>query len=142
MPPKTKRQIAGSYNYGRWKDSYKKARVRDEVFAGPGVGARDTMVTNESRIATESTSEEAEIPYELAGDDTRFQGGSINVRISEVASGDVHEQSTSKEQESTKHPKLADVHTLAAEPLQEWLDNLPRDDLQYWSPKEIWSTEV
>ena len=47
------------------------------------------------------------------------------------------EQSTSndgEEQDSTvKRPRLEDISTLAAEPLQEWLGNLPRDDLRHFA---------
>ena len=40
--------------------------------------------------------------------------------------------SDGEEQDVTvKRPRLEDISTLAAEPLQEWLDNLPRNDLRY-----------
>ena len=40
--------------------------------------------------------------------------------------------SNEEEQGSTvKHPRLVDIRAMANEPLQEWLDNLPRHDLQH-----------
>ena len=46
--------------------------------------------------------------------------------------GEVIEQSTSEGLESAKkQPKLEDISMMAATPLQEWLENLPQNDLQY-----------
>ena len=53
----------------------------------------------------------------------------VGVAGDEVRAG---EQSTSKSTvTAVKRPKLEDIATLAAEPPQEWLDSLPRDDVRH-----------
>ena len=51
--------------------------------------------------------------------------GETRVEGERSTSNDGEEQDT-----AVKRPRLEDISTLAAEPLQEWLGNLPRDDLQ------------
>ena len=79
------------------------------------------MTSGEARVEGESTSGEASVEGESTSGEARVMG----------------EQSTSndgEEQDSTvKRPRLEDISTLAAEPLQEWLGNLPRDDLRHFA---------
>ena len=116
MPPKTKRQIAASLNYKKWKDR-EETRVRDEAMGS---------TSGEARVRDESTSGEAGVEGQLTSSGARVSGGSTRdeARVTD-------EQSTSEEDSTVKRPRLEDISTLAAEPLQEWLDNLPRDDLRY-----------
>ena len=83
------------------------------------------------RVEGESTSGEARVEGESTSGEARVEG--------ESTSGEgrvMGEQSTSndgEQQDSTvKRPRLEDISTLAAEPLQEWLENLPRDDLRHF----------
>ena len=78
-------------------------------------------LSGEGRVEGESTSGEGRVQGESTSGEARVMG----------------EQSTSndgEEQDSTvKRPRLEDISTLAAEPLQEWLENLPRDDLRHFA---------
>ena len=114
MPPKTKRQIAASLNYRKQKDR-EETRVRVEAMVS---------MSGEARVGDESTSGEAGVEGQLTSSEARVWGEltSDEARV-------MDEQSTSEEDSTVKHPRLEDISTLAAEPLQEWLDNLPRDDL-------------
>ena len=95
------------------------------------------------RVEGESTSGEARVEGESTSGDARVEGESTSgeARVEgESTSGEVRvmgEQSTSndgEEQDSTvKRPRLEDIGTLAAEPLQEWLENLHRDDLRHFA---------
>ena len=77
--------------------------------------------SGEGGIKGESTSGEGRVEGESTSGEARVMG----------------KQSTSndgEEQDSTvKHPRLEDISTLAAEPLQEWLENLPRYDLRHFA---------
>ena len=78
-------------------------------------------MSGEGRVEGESMSGEGRVEGESTSGEVRVMG----------------EQSTSndgEEQDSTvKRPRLEDISTLAAEPLQEWLENLPPDDLRHFA---------
>ena len=82
MPPKTKRQIAASLNYRKWKDR-EETRVRDEAMGS---------TSGEARVRDESTSGEAGVEGQLTSGEARVWGGSTKdeARVTD-------EQSTSEE---------------------------------------------
>ena len=84
------------------------------------------------RVQGESTSGEARVQGESTSGEGRVQGESTSgegrVQGEQSTSNDGEEQDT-----TVKRPRLEDIGTLAAEPLQEWLANLPRDDLHHFA---------
>ena len=144
MPPKTRRQIAATRIYRKCTDrnetrgestSDKEARLRcqltsNEVRVGGEWTSDEARVggewtSDEARVGCEFTSDGARVGSELMSDETRVGGEWTSDEV--ILGG---EQSASNDQVlAVKRPKLEDVSTLAAEPLQEWLDSLPRDDL-------------
>ena len=160
MPPKTKRQIATSLNYRKRKDregtrvrdearvrsesTSSKARVEGESTSGEArvegeltsgearvegesmssrVWVESESTSSEARVEGESTSIEARVEDKLTSREARVEGELTRI---ESTSSDGEEQDA-----TVKRPRLEDISTLAAEPLQEWLDNLPRDDLRH-----------
>ena len=160
MPLKTKRQIATSLNYRKRKDregtrvrdearvrsestssearvegesTSGEARVEGELTSGEArvegesmssrVWVESESTSSEARVEGESTSIEARVEDELTSSEARVEGELTRI---ESTSSDGEEQDA-----TVKRPKLEDISTLAAEPLQEWLDNLPRDDLRH-----------
>ena len=97
-----------------------------------------------ARVEAESTNDEARVGGELSNDEVRVGGRSMNddeasvgggsmideVRIG-AAGGEVRASEQPTSESTVKRPKLEDIGTLAAEPLQEWLDSLPRDDVRH-----------
>ena len=104
---------------GEGESTSGEVRVEDESTSGE-VRVEDESTSGEARVVGESTSGEARVEGESTSDEARVEG----------------EQSTNndgEEQDSTvKRPRLEDISTLAAEPLQEWLENLPRYDLRHF----------
>ena len=105
------------------------ARVEGESTSGEA-RVEDESTSGDARVEGESTSGEARVEGESTSGETRVEG--------ESTSGEARftgERSTSNDGEeqnsAVKRPRLEDVGTLADEPLQEWLGNLPRDDLQH-----------
>ena len=154
MPPKKRRQFAGALNYRRRRD----VEVRDKTTrgdvrsstSGKGRGGVEGGLTSgEVRDGVEEglTSGEGRDGDEGGSMSGEERGGVEGGLLSGEGRGGVEEaegDSTSrsearvicvstsdKGQTSTlKRPRLQDISTMAFEPLQEWLDNLPRDDLQ------------
>ena len=128
MPPKKKRQVAASLNYRKRKDR-EEARVQGESTSGE-VRVQGESTSGEARVQGESTSGEARVEGETTSGETRIEGestsGEARVTGERSTSNDGEEQDS-----AVKRPRLEDISTLAAEPLQEWLGNLPRDDLQH-----------
>ena len=117
MPPKTKRQIAASLNY-RKRKYREEARVEGESTSG------------DARVEGESTSGDARVEGESTSGDARVEGESISGET--MVTGEQSTSNYGEEQDSAvKRPRLEDISTLADEPLQEWLGNLPRDDLRH-----------
>ena len=81
------------------------------------------LTSGEARVEGESTSIEVRVEGELMSSEARVEGELTRI---ESTSGDGEEQDV-----TVKRPRLEDISTLAAEPLQEWLDNFPRDDLRH-----------
>ena len=159
MPPKTRRQVAASRNYRKRKDrdetgaresTNDEARVGGETTGGEArVGGETTG--GEARVGGESTGDEARprVGGETTGDEARVGGKTTSdeervrcettsdkARVGSESTSNVRgEKSTSNDYDeqdlAVKHPRLEDISALAAEPLQEWLDNLPRDDLRH-----------
>ena len=117
MPPKKKRQVSASLNYRKRKDR-EETRVEGESTSG------------ETRVEGESTSGETRVEGESTSGETRIEGKSTSGEVRVTG-----KRSTSNEEpdSAVKRPRLEDICTLAAEPLQEWLENLPRDDLHHFA---------
>ena len=101
MPPK-KRNLAGCLNYSKRKDLKSTELNIHSTGGGAEFGSGEVGTgSGEARVVGESTGAESE---ETRGD----------------------------EYDSTvKLVKIDDVRAMAAKPLNEWLDNLPRDDVQH-----------
>ena len=169
MPPKTRRQIAATRNYRKRTD---RNETRGESTSDKEARLRCQSTSNEVRVGGESTSDKARVGDEWTSDEARVGGEwmsdgarvggewtSDGARVgSESMSDETRvgdewtsnevilwgEQSTSNDQVlAVKRPKLEDVSTLAAEPLQEWLDRLVPCCIAALrkSPKEVWPTE-
>ena len=75
-----------------------------------------------------STTNERE---DVAISGSEFSGGDDTTQGDAGDTGE-QSQSTSRGPESTKkHPTLEEINIMAATPVQKWLENLPRDDLQH-----------
>ena len=117
MPPRNKRQRAGALNYRKRKDLARVVEVEDvRVEGSGGEGAGRTGCAEVAGVGARSGSVRA--------------GGSGSVEVEE---GD-YECGPSTSEEAVrvrKRRRLSAIGAAADAPVQSWLDNLPRDDLQH-----------
>ena len=127
-PRRQKKQVAASLNYRKRKDR-EEARVEGELTSGEA-RVEGESTSGEARVEGELTSGEARVEGESTSGETRVEGESTSGEVR--VTGELSTSNDGEEQNSAvKRPRLEDVGTLADEPLQEWLGNLPRDDLQH-----------
>ena len=127
MAPKKRRQRVGSLNYQKRKDITGKARPEDD-----GMGSGDSRVQGgmgscDSRVEGGGDSR---VEGGMGSGDSRVEGGAESEELGNE--GEQGSSSYSNEEELvTKRPRLSEVGAMAEEPVQSWLDHLPRDDLQH-----------
>ena len=115
MPPKKRRQCADTINYLKRKDIATESRSE---FQDEGSGeARDEGGMGSGEVRDEGGTGSGEV---------RDEGGMGSGEASEPGS-----YSNEDEEIVTKRRKLSEISAMADEPLQEWLDNVPRDDLAH-----------
>ena len=135
MPPRNKRQRAGALNYRKRKDLARVVEVEDvRVEGSGGEGAGRTGSAEVAWVGARSGSVEVEgvgaggsgsVEVEGVG-----AGGSGSVEVEE--GDDECGPSTSEEAVRVrKRRRLSEIGAAADAPVQSWLDNLPRDDVQH-----------
>ena len=153
MPPRKRRQRAGALNYLKRKDVASKVRVVEvegvRVEGSGGVGAGGSGSVEVEGVGA-GGSGSVEVEGEGAGGSGSMEvegegaGGSGSVEVEGVGTGgsgsmEVEDggdefglPSTSEEAGTVrKRRRLSAIGVMADEPVQSWLDNLPRDDLQH-----------
>ena len=109
-------------------------RVGSEVVDGSGEGS------GEVRVGSEVVDESGEV--RVGSGEKRVEGESSGGLMAGAGSEQTIGGSDDEYDSTVKHVKIDDVRAMAAEPLNEWLDNLPRDDVQhYFCIQTIWSSE-
>ena len=133
MAPKKRRQHVGTLNYQKRKDITGKARPEDggmesgasRVEGGIGSGVSRVEGGGDSRVEGGGDSR---VEGGMESDDSRVEG---RIGSEELDEGEQGSSSYSNVEELvTKRPRLSEIGAMAEEPVQSWLDHLPRDDLQ------------
>ena len=133
MPPK-KRSQTGFLNYSKRKDRKSTGEADESNITNAQVaGGMDCEARVRSEVGVKSG--EVGVGSGLVG---VVRSGELMVGVgNEQTRGDNDDEYDS----TVKRVKIDNVRALAAEPINEWLDNLPRDDVQHMAFQRIWSSE-
>jgi hypothetical protein len=128
MPPRKRRQRAGAMNY----------RKRKDVTVARGDGGSGAVEGRVEGSEAHGKLETEERGFEERSEEVRDDGGSgtVEERVEESEEAECGPSSSSLHSSeeaptATKRRRLSEITAMGDEPLQAWLDSLPREDFQH-----------
>jgi hypothetical protein len=128
MPPRKRRQRAGAMNY----------RKRKDVTVARGDGGSGAVEGRVEGSEAHGKLETEERGFEERSEEVRDDGGSgtVEERVEESEEAECGPSSSSLRSSeeapaATKRRRLSEITAMGDEPLQAWLDSLPREDFQH-----------